>query len=383
MDMIALPHRFALRGSPVTVVPTDPWRGRASGPSPYRVLYMGSETTTSAGVATHDLGLLGHLARSLHGVTGHGVDVFGMPMAARGVLGQAHLLLQCRVPKVDTIVIEVPDRASAREWDKDRALWQGALAELCSRMPKRSHLVLLTRQSGARTVRDALEPVVSQLPRSAQLVALTEHGEPSRERYEQWASVLAQAVASRLRYPFHWSNAIEELDETERTAALQHVPSESAQFASAMQRLVEMAAAAYGTSHAAVSVIDDLQTRYVSTFGPTRPHATLKEESICSSVLGRYAGIIISDARMDSRFSSLPVVADGLVGFYAGFRILDPSGIPIGAICVSDDCPRPVLSQDIDVLRDIAAVAERRIWELIASRARGPEQWRWKTQSWT
>ena len=112
-----------------------------------------------------------------------------------------------------------------------------------------------------------------------------------------------------------------------------------------------------------VEIVGDGHTRYFARQGFDIPVVT-REQTICDLALHTYGGVIVGDARADDRFRQFPLVVDGAVRFYAGYRVESPDGQPIGVLCVFDSDPRPVLLQDLALLRDFAASAERRLWEL-------------------
>ena len=114
---------------------------------------------------------------------------------------------------------------------------------------------------------------------------------------------------------------------------------------------------------ASFSIIDGERTRYFVRQG-FDTSSVPREESICDLALRSYGGLIVGDAAADSRFKRFPLVESGAVRFYAGYRVESPDGQPLGVLCVFDPEPRPVLAQDLALLRDFAASAGRRLWEL-------------------
>jgi GAF domain-containing protein len=51
------------------------------------------------------------------------------------------------------------------------------------------------------------------------------------------------------------------------------------------------------------------------------------------------------------------------VRFYAGVPVRGPSGRAVGTICVWDRRPRQLHADEIQLLRDVAALAERELRE--------------------
>ena len=66
--------------------------------------------------------------------------------------------------------------------------------------------------------------------------------------------------------------------------------------------------------------------------------------------------IVVSDTRVDARFSGNPLVEDaGGVGFYAAVQLRDQNDLPLGTVCVFDSAPRAGLTpQEVACLRQIS-----------------------------
>ena len=73
---------------------------------------------------------------------------------------------------------------------------------------------------------------------------------------------------------------------------------------------------------------------------------------------------MVPDALQDPRFeANAQVVGDPYIRFYAGYPIESPSGERIGALCVFDPEPRADPEIDRVVLRELARLLQREIWQ--------------------
>lgn len=73
-------------------------------------------------------------------------------------------------------------------------------------------------------------------------------------------------------------------------------------------------------------------------------HAILEESSI----------FIVEDARKDPRFSDNPLVTDMNAIFYAGVRLINSEGYPLGTLCVFDTKPRKLSKSQKKALKAMA-----------------------------
>ncbi|MDP5181033.1 SpoIIE family protein phosphatase [Blastococcus sp. BMG 814] len=164
-----------------------------------------------------------------------------------------------------------------------------------------------------------------------------------------------------------------------------------------LDRLAQLAARLLGTSGSQVSLLVDVQhvaagtgAAAVGTTGPL-------EESLCTITASLPAGeaLVVPDARSDERVRDLPPVRSGTVGSYLGTVLTDPTGAPVGALCVFDPEPRPWASSEIATLRQLAGSVmtelqlsallrrsedDRIRWEL-ATEAGGVGTWDWDQET--
>lgn len=89
---------------------------------------------------------------------------------------------------------------------------------------------------------------------------------------------------------------------------------------------------------------------------------TGREVSFCSHTILQDEILVVPDAREDDRFHDNPlVVGDPFIRFYAGCPLAGPGGTNIGTLCLADTRPRQPTSAELELLGELAAVAQREI----------------------
>lgn len=352
------------------VFPIDPPIAHASGPAPYRVLLVGGSLVNGRGVLSHDQALAGSLARGLARNVGHGFDVEAL-VTSRSTVSDAARALRLRdLSKIDALVVvlDAAEEGSTTAGTVKRV--QRFLNALWQRMTPATSITLVVSPSTQSRATEDQTAVFAAAVRSAakelvRVIHLTDRLEVSgpAEHYATWGETIAATVAASLTEPMVWFDAVDTLDETRRQAAVRRLGPLDEEWQAMFRRIVTFAAQAYGTRNASLAIIDDTQTHYLTRRG-FDTEAVAREKSICDLALRTHGGVIVGDAQADERFTEIELVQSGDVRFYAGYRVSSPDGQPLGTLCVFDENPRPVLSQDIHLLRDFALAAERRIWEL-------------------
>ncbi len=139
-----------------------------------------------------------------------------------------------------------------------------------------------------------------------------------------------------------------------------------------LQVVVDRASAAFGAPMAAISIVFRDWQYLIATKG-IKPGVYRRATSFCGhAIMTPDDVLIVEDATRDARFAGNPAVIDepGL-RFYAGAPLLDAQGLPLGALCVVDGAPRPMLSQGKKA--ELAAMA-REIVEILGRHAVIAEQ---------
>jgi GAF domain-containing protein len=334
----------------------------ASGAVPYRALLLGSGPDGDR--------LATALAEGLATRTGHGVDVEAVPDEPLADAAAHRLLAERDLSRLDAVVVileprrgesvaEVRDAVVALLADLTSRLTVGAALSVVVPAPRSSALSareLAALAAVTREAADALTPVIrlEDVP-----------GSTEDERVTAWADTIADATAAALIDPMVGFLPDDHYDEDLRLDAVDRLPPRDGLWVAQFQRIVDEARAAYGTSCAALTIIDADHTRYGVTRGLGNDKVLRRGQSICNRVLRTYGGLIVPDAQLDHRFERNPEVRAGDVRFYAGYRIESEDGAPLGSLCVFDPTPRHEVSeQDLVALRDLAIEAQRRIWAL-------------------
>ena len=352
------------------VQPVDRPRAHASGPAPYRVLAVGGRLLVGYGVLTHDLAVTGALARALAGLVGHGFDVDSIISERSTIESVARSLQDVELARVDAVVLVLDQDGDPRHLVETARQLHRLAADLSARMVPGASITLVVPPStmlrrSEEELAEFAATVREGAAASTRVVRLTERLDVSgaAERYRTWGETIAATVAESLAEPLLWSDAVDRLDEPKRQASVDSLGVLDTGWEAEFARIVAFAAAAYGASCASIGIIDGGRTRYLSRRGfDTVSEA--REQTICDLAMRTHGGVIVGDAQADDRFSGFPLVRSGEVRFYAGYRVEGPDGQPVGVLCVFDDEPRPVLAQDLDLLRDFAQMAERRLWHL-------------------
>lgn len=122
-------------------------------------------------------------------------------------------------------------------------------------------------------------------------------------------------------------------------------------------RITRLAQRLFHVPVAIVSFIDGHRQSYKSCQGLSATEVP-KETTFCQHVIASGRSMIVPDTAVDPRFQKHPfVVNDPFVRFYAGIPLKTSDGHSIGVFCILDWVPRPVTSDDVGVMEDLAAMA--------------------------
>lgn len=123
-------------------------------------------------------------------------------------------------------------------------------------------------------------------------------------------------------------------------------------------RITRLASRTLGTPYAEINLIDEEQQWSKSQCGSVDPD-TPREDSFCARTMLNQGVTIIPDARQHEVFSDNPhVTGEPHIHFYMSHRLLTPEGHPAGTLCVFDPEPREPSDEDVEVLRDLTAIAQ-------------------------
>jgi GAF domain-containing protein len=199
--------------------------------------------------------------------------------------------------------------------------------------------------SAAQFVREATIMRVSMLAGS--------RGDPDAEL--MIADIAAQAKAKRADV----SEVAQALAEPGRLAALQAAQLLDSPPDESFDRLTRLAAKVVDAPVALVSGIDRDRQFFKSCLGLPEPWATRREtplsHSFCQHVVAAREPVIVSDARKDERLLDNLAIRDLGVIAYLGVPVITRDGHAVGTLCVIDHEPRIWTSDEISLVKDIAA----------------------------
>ncbi|ACB79731.1 diguanylate cyclase with GAF sensor [Methylorubrum populi BJ001] len=140
--------------------------------------------------------------------------------------------------------------------------------------------------------------------------------------------------------------------------------------------LAKLAQRMLGTGMSSITLVAPERQWFKARCGPLAPQ-TPRAQAFCPVVVETEAPLTVADARLDPRFAESPFVTGAPnIRYYAGVpvRIQQPEGdwVTIGTLCVLDEQPREPRPTDLEVLEELACVAEALIEaRAVALRAAG------------
>jgi PAS domain S-box-containing protein len=162
--------------------------------------------------------------------------------------------------------------------------------------------------------------------------------------------------------------------ETDRTAVLALYDLDAGSF-DTLDSITNFGAALCDAPICLVSIVEAERQRFIASAGLDATE-TPRDTSFCAhAMLGRDI-FVIPDACDDPRFATNPLVTGAPhIRFYAGAPLIDPDGVPLGALCVIDDKPRTDLTalqrQGLTLLaRQVMAELDGRRRDIILAQTR-------------
>jgi len=361
------------------VIAADSPHVHGAGTNPDRVLLAGDGVATGRGVLTHDLGLPGHLARSLSFRTGHATDVDARVHEGTTVHNCFATIAGIDLFRYDVIVLSVGHNEAltlmnVREW---RSAIHTLLERVADAAPASTKIFLLMIPVfGPRTqlpaaLADVVDGHAEALNRATAELAATMPtvtlipvenaaefeagaGTGAVHLYRRWADGIAAHISDELDPERIPAGQTATTDEEGRLRALEYLDTVDTHADPVLEGLTTFARRTFETPIAAITLVrSDTQTMVaVSGMEPT---VLPRSQAICDVTIRRATHLVIEDAAMDSRFAHYSVVAGELgVRFYAGYPIESPDGHRVGALCVMDTEPRQFTARDIALLRTLA-----------------------------
>jgi diguanylate cyclase (GGDEF)-like protein len=126
-------------------------------------------------------------------------------------------------------------------------------------------------------------------------------------------------------------------------------------------RITRMAKRLFSVPIVLVSIVDSDRQWFKSSMG-LDVSETPRDISFCGHTILDDDIFVIENAIDDERFSDNPLVTgEPNIRFYAGCPIRSIAGLNIGTLCLIDNIPRQLSSEEKDILRDLAIMVEKEL----------------------
>jgi sigma-B regulation protein RsbU (phosphoserine phosphatase) len=147
-------------------------------------------------------------------------------------------------------------------------------------------------------------------------------------------------------------------DGDRRPAPVREYPVADASPSPALDRIATLAARIFGATMAGVAIGDSDHPRLIASHGLGNAAEAIRLTGFPAPGLPHPDPYVIADARTDPRTADHPLVRGGLgVRFYAAAPITTPEGQRVGTVSVLDTRPGRPSGDQLDALRDLAALA--------------------------
>lgn len=144
--------------------------------------------------------------------------------------------------------------------------------------------------------------------------------------------------------------------ETRRMAAVRRYDILDTPPDGAFDRITALAARRCGVPISIISIVDEDRIWFKSHHGV--PVGEIgREPGLCASAILSYDPYILTDASIDPRSLTNPLVAGNFgLRFYAGVPLTTCDGHNLGTLCIIDKQPRPIAEEQIEDLKDLASL---------------------------
>jgi GAF domain-containing protein len=150
-----------------------------------------------------------------------------------------------------------------------------------------------------------------------------------------------------------------------RLAALQKTGLLDSPADAAFDRLTRLAAKIIQAPIALVTLVDGDRQFFKSAVGVPEPwksrRGTPLTHSFCKHVVATARELVVGDARAHPVLCGNMAVKDLGIVAYAGVPLVTSDGHALGSLCVIDSKPREWTDDNLEILRELAAIAMREI----------------------
>ncbi|KGE03851.1 GAF domain-containing protein [Pseudohaliea rubra] len=151
--------------------------------------------------------------------------------------------------------------------------------------------------------------------------------------------------------------------ESERLASLRATGLLDAQPEARFDRFTELAQTVFDVATAVISLVDADRQWFLSKCGLDADE-TSRDIAFCAHSIHEDQYLVVEDASEDPRFKDNPLVtSDPYIRFYAGAVLRDPTGLPLGTLCIFDPQPRSMTLRDRNALVSMARMVEHEIYQ--------------------
>ena len=145
-------------------------------------------------------------------------------------------------------------------------------------------------------------------------------------------------------------------DERQRLQALERYDILDTSSEQAFDRISRLVARVLDVPIATVTFLDAHRLWFKSKLGLTERELP-REEAFCDHAVRSAEMLVIPDALADARFAGHACVSgEPRIRFYAGVPLVTPDRWVIGTLCAMDTRPRTPTAEEIETLRDFAAI---------------------------
>jgi diguanylate cyclase (GGDEF)-like protein/PAS domain S-box-containing protein len=135
------------------------------------------------------------------------------------------------------------------------------------------------------------------------------------------------------------------------------------------EELVQLAAAICGTPLGLVTLLDERHQWYRAS-DHLKMGETPREVAFCAHAIRQRELFLVTDALMDARFATNPLVtSDPAMRFFAGVALFTSDGEPLGTLCVVDMAPRILGTEQASALEVLGRQVAVRLEAMVQRKA--------------